>query len=107
MMIFYGQREEMPGAAEKINKIGGLLKYIMLIPKFKKAWIKAWDNVYLYKIAMDLNDKYHTSFWRGYNYGGKSFDERYQFFLDTHKDDFPPYNKRINPEDTANFLLGE
>lgn len=103
----YKKREGLPGAAQKIDKIGALLGWLLWIPKISKALEKAHKGVDFNKIGLDINDRYHTSFWRGYDYGGKNFDERYQFFLDTHKGDFPPFKKRINPEDTAKFMLGE
>lgn len=102
----YKQREGMYGASEKIDKIIKLLQVVLWIPKFSKALKKAHEGIDFNKIRFDINDIYHTSYWRGYDFGGKDFETRYKFFLETHKGNFPPYNKRKDPQETANFLLG-
>jgi hypothetical protein len=106
ILNIYVERETM-GVKEKILKAGKLLGLILWLPKFSKALERAQVGIDFNKFKLDINDRYHTSFWRGYDYGGKNFDERYQFFLDTHKGNFPPYQKRERPEVLTNFLIGE
>lgn len=95
------------GARGKIARVFAFFSYALWIPKFRRAFDFALEGIDLEKIKLDINDRYHTSFWRGYDYEGKDFDTRYQFFLDTHKDGFPPYVKRQDPNETAKFLIGE
>lgn len=94
------------GARGKFYKVY-MLRYMFYIPKFKKAFLKALEDVDLDKIKFDINDRFHFSFWRGYDYEGKNFDERYQFFLDTFKGDFPPFIKRESPQKIVDFMTGE
>lgn len=104
LMDIYNEREGF-GAREKMNTIN-LLGYALWIPKIKKAFLTALNEVDLDKIKFDINDRYHISWWRGYDYMGQDFDTRYQFFLDTHKGDFPPFRKR--DEGSVNdFLTGD
>lgn len=94
------------GAREKVLKLANFLKILFWLPKFKTTFLRAFGEIDLEKIKFDDNDRYHTSFWRGYNYEGKDMETRYQFFLDTHKGDFPPFHRKIDPNDTAKFILG-
>jgi hypothetical protein len=103
----YKIREGNLGAAEKIDQVGKVLKYLLFVPKFKKALEKAQEEIDFNKFKLDINDRYHVSYWRGYDFEGKDFDTRYQFFLDTHKGDFPPFKKREDPKITADFLTGK
>ena len=98
-----GKQWNIYGRAEKFIKP---LLLVLLIPKFKNAFLKAIDGLDFENIKLDINDRYHVSFWRGYDFFGQDFDTRYQFFLDTHKKEFPPYRKREDPNLTANFMLG-
>jgi hypothetical protein len=83
-----------------------ILRFLFYLPKFRNAFLKALDEINLENIKFDINDRFHISFWRGYDYEGKSFDERYQFFLDTFKGEFPPFIKKENPQEVVNFMTG-
>lgn len=92
---------------DRAKKLLTPLLWLLLIPKVKKAFKETVKQIDFNKIKMDDNDRYYVSFWHGYSFGGKNFDTRYQFFLDTHKGDFPPFRKKEDPELTAKFMLGE
>ncbi len=101
----YAVREENSGAAEKINKITKLIYWALWIPKLKKALKNAHKEVKWENIKIDENDRCHFCWWRGYNFEGKTFEERYKPYKEMYKK--APYVKRIDPQITLDFLTGK
>jgi hypothetical protein len=92
------------GARGKITKLITLIRIALLLPKVKKAWISALNAIDLEKIRFDENDRFHLSFWRGYNYEGKTFEERFGPYEEIYKT--IPFKKREDYQATANFMTG-
>jgi len=91
------------GARPKVVKAIKLFRYLLFLPKVKKAFLLAIKTADLGKIKLDINDRYYISYWRGYDFLGQNFDKRYQFFLDTHKGNYPPFKKR-NDKQVMDFM---
>ncbi len=96
---------KMWGIFERVEKFVTPLLFILLIPKFRKAFDKAVEAVDLEKIKFNDNDRFHFAFWRGYDFEGKSFEQRFNPYAEIYKN--APYRKKESPQVTANFLLGE
>jgi len=94
------------GARPKVVKAIKIFRFLLLLPKVKKVFFKALKITDLGAIALDINDRYYVSFWQGYDFFGQDFDKRYQFFLDTHKGNYPPYRKRQSDKQIAEFMTG-
>lgn len=95
--------EEEFGARGKIIKLR-LLKYILWIPKVNKAWRKAAESIDYEKVFFDKNDRFHISYWKGYNFEGKTFEQRFSVVEKIFKT--IPFQKREDPKKLANFMLG-
>ncbi len=89
----------------KFKKLITPILWLLLIPKFKRAFKKAIEAVDLNKVRFDNNDRFHFAFWRGYDYEGKTWAERYEPYAEIYKN--APFRKKENPYETAKFLLGE
>lgn len=99
----YNQREGLLGAQYKINKLNLLLK-LLFIPKLKKAFLNALEQIDIEKIKFDKNDRFHTSFWVGYDFEGKNFEQRFSPYEELYKT--IPFKKREDPQIINNFLTG-
>ena len=98
----YAVREENLGAAEKINKITKLIYWALWIPKLKKALKNAHKEVNWENVRIDEKDRRDFCWWRGYNFEGKTFEERYTPYTEMYKK--APYVKRQNPQVTLDFM---
>lgn len=103
MQEVYKERESLAGASEKLNKLF-TFRYLFLLPKLRKAWIKAMDGIELGKIKFDDNDRFHFAFWKGYDYEGKDFEHRFKPYEEAYKK--APFVKRQDPQLTAEFITG-
>lgn len=103
----YNQREGHyfeDGARSRINQPIKLLRLLLLLPKFSRALKKAQEGVDFGKIRFDKNDRFHFSFWQGYDFESKTFEERFKPYEDLYKT--IPFKKRDDPEKIANFMVG-
>ena len=90
-------------AKSKIHKLK-ILAYLLYIPKVRKAFKKAIQAIDLEKIKFNDNDRFHLSFWKGYEFEGKTFDQRYTPYQELYK--IIPFQKKDNQQVINNFLLG-
>lgn len=91
------------GAKGKVGKIK-LLAHLMILPKFKKAFVDALDGIDLEKIKFNEADRFHICYWYGYDFEGKTLDERFSPFEELFK--VIPYQKREDPKIIADFITG-
>lgn len=92
------------GARGKIARSLKLMSWAMYLPKVRKAWQKAAENIIYENILFDQNDRCHFSFWHGYDFEGKTFEERYAPYKKMFE--AAPYRKRDDPKIYNNFLTG-
>lgn len=93
------------GARARITRVIDLLLLLLLIPKVKRAFIKALETIDIEKIKFNDNDRFHVSYWIGYNFEGKEFEERFKPYEEIFKN--ATYRKREDPQKIASFMTGE
>ena len=107
LLEIYSNRESNKdphgGARAKITKID-ILRQLFFIPKLKNAFLAALKEIDIEKIQFDDNDRFHISFWKGYDFEGKTFDERFTPWEEVYKT--IPFEKRDDQQIINNFLLG-
>lgn len=103
LLAIYNSREFTKGAPDKINKLK-LLRQFLLLPNIKRSFLKTLESIDLEKIKFDDNDRFHVSYWVGYNFEGRTFEERFKSVEKVFKS--IPFQKRDNQEIINNFLLG-
>lgn len=91
------------GARGKILKMEFLVK-ILWIPKIKKAWKKAASEITYGNICFGDDDRFHISYWVGYNFEGKTFEQRFKPV--EHIFEKIPFQKRDDRNEINNFLIG-
>jgi hypothetical protein len=93
------ERDQM---SEKVRDIAGsalkLLRFALRTPKIKRAFIKATQEIDLSKIAFTEADRYQVSFLKGYNFMGKTGEERIEYIKDLHNGVVPtgPFQVKLN-----------
>lgn len=65
----------------KIGRMGRLISWALVIPTFKKAFIKAVKASEFYKFKYDEADIYWAYHKRDYNYLGKTYEQRQKLLL--------------------------
>lgn len=88
---------------ERVDKVLQPLLWILLVPKINKAFKKAIESVDLKKIQFDDNDRFHFAFWRGYDYEGKTFEQRFEPYAEMYKN--APFRKKEDPYELTKFLI--
>ena len=83
------ERREKFDIAYKFNTIGRLARYLFFLPKVKRAWRDALQTIDLSRVALDEADRYHTLMNNGYDFDGRTIDDRKQEYLAIHKDGLP------------------
>jgi hypothetical protein len=104
LLKIYAEREGTPGAYMKL----GIIKWLLLvlwIPKFKRAFLDAINQIDVEKIKFDDNDRFHFSFWKGYDFEGKNFEQRFSPYEEEYKT--IPFYKRQSQEIINGFLTGK
>lgn len=79
-----GLKEDEVGG--KFIAIGKMLSFILLLPRFKKAFRAAVKEVEFTKLQMDDADKYWSIMIGGYNFFGQTLEVRTKAFEEAHKD---------------------
>ena len=90
------------GARQKILKLK-IISKLLWIPRIKRAWQKAAQGINYNKVLFDENDRFHLSFWQGYNFEGKTLEERFKPWEEVYKT--IPFIKR--DEGSINSFLTE
>lgn len=62
--------------SDKMTRVGRVVTYALLIPKFKKAFVKAIKGSQFSKFKYDAADIYWAYHKRDYQYLGKTYEER-------------------------------
>lgn len=88
ILSIYLEREKSH-IEHKFQAFGNLLIYGMYIPKVKRAFIKAVQEIKFQDLQLDIPDRYHCLIRDGYDYLGLSFEERYKWWVENHKDKQP------------------
>lgn len=81
LLQIYKQREKM-GIDFKAETVIKVLNYLLLIPSIKKAFRKAIENVEVKNLGMTKDDSYFTMNYGGYDFQGKSTEERQKIWLE-------------------------
>jgi len=92
------------GARGKIIRGFQLLGLLCRIPKIKNALIDALKIIDIEKIKFNNDDRFHVSFWKGYDFEGKTFEQRFEPYSDIFKN--APFKKRQDPGVLLNFMTG-
>ncbi len=108
LLAIYDKREDpahyfKDGARSRVKTLA-ILKTLLLIPKVKKAFLTAVSQMDLDKVKFDANDRFHFSFWNGYDFEGKNFEERFSPYQELYTT--IPFTKREDPHLTADFMTG-
>lgn len=81
-------REPSPeGMAIKYHAILKTLRYALLIPSIRNALKKSLEPLDLKNCSLTENDIYHTLLYSGYNFQGKSQEERLKIYEGYHGED--------------------
>lgn len=78
------QRDERPAMNLRFKSAAFLLSLGLWIPKYRRAFNKAMEGLEFKNIQMDDADKYHVLMRTGYNFLGRTFEERLDEFKKIH-----------------------
>jgi hypothetical protein len=79
MMNIYLERETNISVSNKFKKLGKLLSYLLYIPKYKKAFSKAFDGIEYWNLQLDEADTYWTIIRKDYNFMGMNVEQRKEY----------------------------
>jgi hypothetical protein len=65
----------------KAESIVKFLRLILLIPSVKKAWLKTLENIDIEKMKMLPDDRYFTMNYEGYDFEGRTIEDRQKEWL--------------------------
>lgn len=65
------------GVVDKYARIGKALRYIFYVPRIRKAFVQATQDVNFDNLYMDEADEYHCLWYGDYSYFGQSLEERW------------------------------
>lgn len=84
-------REQQSGA-QKFEAFGKIIRFALLFPRFKKAFKKAIQKIDIQKFQFDEADRYHVMVKEGYDFFGKSIDDRVDEWIVIHSgvENVPP-----------------
>jgi hypothetical protein len=86
------ERATMEFKAESIVKF---LRLILLIPSVKKAWLKTLESIDIEKMKMLPDDRYFTLNYDGYEFEGRTIQDRQKEWLSM-TGGIPPKRVTIN-----------
>jgi hypothetical protein len=98
LFAIYCQREKMSvKVKESFGLVTKVLRIIFLIPKIKTAFLKATQEIDFSKIAFTEADRYQVSFLGGYDFMGKTPEERIEYIKNLHGGIVPkgPFNVKV------------
>ena len=78
-----------PKLVAKAEKLLFILRIGVLIPAFRRAFVKAMHAIDFENIKMDEGDKHEVMTWKGYDFLGKSFEDRIKEYLDMYDGKIP------------------
>lgn len=78
------QRDPRVGMHERFGSATMLISMAFKIPKIRKAYREALQEIDFTKIQMDENDRYQVLRWDKYNFFGESFEVRGQRYMEMH-----------------------
>ncbi len=89
----------MSGNVGKFNNFFKIIRILLFIPSYKKAFIKALQSIDFSKLQLDEADRYHCMLWSDYNFFGLPIETRIEMYKKFHEE-HPPFPERItiNPE---------
>lgn len=77
------------GVSTKFYLTGKIISFLLILPKFKRAFKKTVQEIDITALQLDKADRYHVLLNKAHNFLGKTFEERYQEWVDIH-DGNPP-----------------
>ena len=78
LKILQARDPDRPKLVAKAEKLLFILKVGMWIPSFRKAFVKAMDAIDFDNIKMDECDIHEVLTWKGYDFLGRTFEDRVQ-----------------------------
>jgi hypothetical protein len=93
----FAQRENKPHLVQKFKWIGLGLSFALLIPKIKRAFNKALDQIDFTKLQLDEADRYHVLRLDGYEFMGRTIEDRIGEYVKRHNGN-PPIFAYIQAE---------
>jgi hypothetical protein len=76
------RERDMPGVAEKFQRIGMFLRIALLVPRVRKSFVETIEESNFEKLQMDDVDFYWTCLREDYKYGGFTNEHRKKIFVD-------------------------
>lgn len=92
LLDIMSEREPISSVTDKYKSLWNIMKWLLYIPSFKKAYRKAWGEMKIENLQLDEADRHHVLLWSDYNFLGKSIEERIQMYIDYYgsEDKLPP-----------------
>lgn len=84
LMLLSAERGK--GTAQKFEAVGKMLIYILKVPKVKRAFLDAFEEVWYPNLQVTEAAAYYTLNRTDYNYGGLSNEERWEYWEKAHTD---------------------
>lgn len=85
LQLFF-RREMRVSLSNKMEMTANLFTLLLLIPKFKRAFVKAMTVCDFSKFQMDDIDRYQVLRWEKYNFLGQTVSQRTQTWIKMHKE---------------------
>lgn len=83
------ERDSRMAMFERFNSALYLISLALYIPRFRRAFYKAMDEIDFKYLQMDDGDRYHVLRWIGYDFLGMTHEERIQKWFDIHDGNIP------------------
>lgn len=92
LIAIYKKREPKKHLQQKFESVGRILRFALLIPRIKKAFRMALEDVEFAQMQMDAADRYHVLRLGGYDYLGLPVEARRAIYVNMHNGKPPkPY----------------
>jgi hypothetical protein len=81
LLKIFSQRDNNSAAIKKFTNLVSIILYLLYIPKYKRAFIKAVQNSNFTDLQLDEGDSYWSCMRLDYNFMGMTFDERQEYAI--------------------------
>lgn len=93
ILAILSDREPHQGNTDKFSKIATMLKFLFIVPKFKKSFKNAIEKSHFENFQLDDADRYHLMLREDYKAMGYTIQERVEMYKAWHSV-FPPLPPR-------------
>lgn len=89
LLNILSERDERVELNYKFRSAGKILSLALLVPSLKRAFINSLNGIDFTKLQMDEADHYHCLKFAGYNFFGRTIEDRFAEYIQLHNGNIP------------------